>query len=159
MVPNGGAAHLHAVGAGGAKRSCGAGKGSKTLHASAMDSALLSVGRETPFPTPLAPLSAVEARGGLTVVLHNNIWDVNCAYWTKVAALSRNFMMCAGPALVVCESEFLLSVTVVVYACVAADPMWYPYDKWTTVDGKHTLASQAIRRGLWSFYAAASSTC
>ena len=48
------------------------------MHASALDSALLSVGRETPFPTPLTPLSAVEARGGLTAVLHNNIWDVNC---------------------------------------------------------------------------------
>ena len=75
VVPDGGAAHLHAVGDGGAKRTCG---GGKTLHAVSTDSALLSVGRASPFPTPLAPLSKAEASAGLAAVLHDNIWDVNC---------------------------------------------------------------------------------
>jgi hypothetical protein len=39
-----------------------------------LDSALLSVGRATAFPTPLTPLSEAEASGGLTAVLANNIW-------------------------------------------------------------------------------------
>lgn len=77
VVPNGGAGHLHAVGDGGAKRSCGV----KTVHVAAFDSALLSVGRETAFPIPLTPLSHVEASGGLTAVLHDNIWDVNYPMW------------------------------------------------------------------------------
>jgi hypothetical protein len=38
-----------------------------------LDSALLSVGRASPFPTPLQPLSPAEAGAGLTAVLHNNI--------------------------------------------------------------------------------------
>ena len=74
VVPDGGAAHLHAVGQGGAKRDCG----NKMLHVVNVDSALLSVGRASPFPTPLQPLTNVEASGTLAAVLHNNIWDVNC---------------------------------------------------------------------------------
>ena len=35
---------------------------------------LFSVGRVSPFPTPLTPLSTEEASGSLTAVLHDNIW-------------------------------------------------------------------------------------
>jgi hypothetical protein len=76
---DGGASHLHAVGDGGARRKCG--PASVVVHASALDSALFSVGRASPFPTPLAPLSAAEASGILTAVLHDNIWDVNYPTW------------------------------------------------------------------------------
>ena len=45
VVTAGGAAHLHAVGEGGAKRTCkGKGGKDKVVHVAAMDSALLSVG-------------------------------------------------------------------------------------------------------------------
>ncbi len=77
VVPNGGAAHLHAVGQAGAKRACG----NKTLHVVNVDSALISVGHASPFPTPLQPLSKAQASGTLAAVLHNNIWDVNYPMW------------------------------------------------------------------------------
>ena len=88
VVPDGGAAHLHAVGDGGAKRACG---GGKTLRAVSTDSALLSVGRASPFPTPLAPLSKAEASGGLAAVLHDNIWDVNCGLQHVPSRLHLSF--------------------------------------------------------------------
>eukprot|EP01048_Picozoa_sp_COSAG05_P001796 COSAG05_NODE_63_length_22889_cov_41.986617_10_plen_188_part_00 len=78
VIPDGGAGHLHAVGDSGARRSC---RGGGTVRVVALDSALLSVGRETAFPTPLAPLTEAEASGGLTAVLHDNIWDVNYPMW------------------------------------------------------------------------------
>ena len=80
VVSDGGAGHLHAVGDGGAKRSCGR----STVRVTALDSALLSIGRETAFPTPLGPLTDEEASGGLTAVLHDNIWDVNYPLWYAV---------------------------------------------------------------------------
>ena len=55
------------------------------MHAAALDSALFSVGRESPFPTPLNPLSASEASGGLAAVLHNNLWDCNYPLWYPYA--------------------------------------------------------------------------
>ena len=48
---------------------------------SGLDSALLSVGRATAFPTPLQPLSADEAAGAVYAVLHDNSWNTNYAYW------------------------------------------------------------------------------
>jgi hypothetical protein len=74
----GGAAHLHAVGDQGARRTCIGLHAEATVHAAALDSALISVGRPTAFPTPLTPLSAAEAGGGLFAVLQNNYWDTNC---------------------------------------------------------------------------------
>ena len=81
VVPNGGAAHLHAVGDGGVRRVCPASQSSTTVNVVALDSALFSVGRDTSFPTPLEPLSASEANAGVFAVLHNNHWNTNYPLW------------------------------------------------------------------------------
>ena len=81
VVPNGGAAHLHAVGDGGVRRVCPASQSSTAVNVVALDSALFSVGRDTSFPTPLEPLSASEANAGVFAVLHNNHWNTNYPLW------------------------------------------------------------------------------
>jgi hypothetical protein len=77
VVGGGAAVHLHAVGDGGARRSCG----SSTLHVVSLDSALMTVGRATAFPTPATLLSEAEASTGLYSTLHNNYWDTNYPMW------------------------------------------------------------------------------
>jgi hypothetical protein len=46
-----------------------------------LDTSLLSVGRQTAFPTPLAPLAASELSGGVSFILHDNLWDTNYPAW------------------------------------------------------------------------------
>lgn len=74
VVPGGGGSHLHAVGDGGAVRKC---SNHDTVNVVAFDTALVSVGRATAFPTPATPLSTSEASAGLYHTLHNNLWDTN----------------------------------------------------------------------------------
>ena len=42
-------------------------------------------GRASAFPTPLDPLSPEEASGGISAVLHNNLWDCNYPLWYPFA--------------------------------------------------------------------------
>jgi hypothetical protein len=75
----GGASHLHAVGDGGARRTCGG--GGTTIGVTSLDAALISFGLASSFPTPSTPLTAREAGGPLYVTLHNNYWDTNYPGW------------------------------------------------------------------------------
>ena len=72
VVRAGGGSHLHAVGDGGAKRACSAGAGVDTVHVVALDTALISVGRATAFPTPVRPCHCTD----LTVCLCTDLATV-----------------------------------------------------------------------------------
>jgi hypothetical protein len=53
----------------------------------------VSVGRQTAFPTPLAPLSVSELSGGVSFILHDNLWDTNYPAWYAVCHVSlRSFV-------------------------------------------------------------------
>lgn len=81
VVRAGGGSHLHAVGDGGAKRACSAGAGVDTVHIVALDTALISVGRATAFPTPVrltslcTDLTAAFQRVGASCI--HIRWNVN----------------------------------------------------------------------------------
>jgi hypothetical protein len=61
-----------------------------SVHAAALDSAVISVGRPTAFPTPLTPLTASEASSGIFAVLHNNYWDTNYPMWYPFVSEDAN---------------------------------------------------------------------
>ena len=97
VIPNGGAAHLHAVDDSGARRRCGNG----TIHLTAVDSALVSVGSASAFPTPLDPLAAAAASRGIHAVLANNYWGTFAGWeWDLLTVgCARGFFFWEGGAL------------------------------------------------------------
>ena len=74
-----GSVHLHSVGDGGATLTLDNGSTATQVRAVSLDTSLVSVGRQTAFPTPLRPLNASELSGGVSFILHDNLWDTNCA--------------------------------------------------------------------------------
>eukprot|EP01065_Artemidia_motanka_P017968 TRINITY_DN2135_c0_g1_i2.p2 TRINITY_DN2135_c0_g1~~TRINITY_DN2135_c0_g1_i2.p2 ORF type:complete len:516 (+),score=167.33 TRINITY_DN2135_c0_g1_i2:1453-3000(+) len=72
-----GGVRMHAVGPNGVRRAHGSG----AVAATPVDSALVSVGLLSAFPTPLDPLTAEQASGALHFPLQDNYWDVNYPFW------------------------------------------------------------------------------
>lgn len=76
-----GSVHLHSVGNRGTTMTLDNGGKQAQVRAVSLDSSLLSVGRQTAFPTPLQPLNGSELNGGVSFILHNNLWDTNYPAW------------------------------------------------------------------------------
>ena len=63
-----------------------------------LDTSLVSVGRQTAFPTPLRPLNASELSGGVSFILHDNIcFLVKAVEFAFVATTICNLYPQASP--------------------------------------------------------------